>query len=140
MRKAAVVLTALAGLMTLAIGLYLLVAQPSIGSGWLQVYVDEMGSGSSFDFPAAATVLGALGVVFGALILFAALVIPRRFVLGGSVVVAIDIVACIFLAISPNPRTGVFVWAVPGLLMAAVGVLLGLELQRVHEPQGEAEL
>jgi hypothetical protein len=140
MRKAAVALTALAGLMTLGIGIYLLVAQPSIDKDWLQVWVDEMESGSPFDLPAAATILGVLGAVFGALLLLSAALIQRRFVLGGSIAIAIDIVACIFLAICPDPRTGVFVWAVPGLLLAAVSVLLGLELERVHEPAGAAEL
>jgi hypothetical protein len=140
MRKAAIVLAVLAGLCCLGIGIYLLVAQPSIGKHWMQVWKWEIGIGSTFHIHGAATIFGVLALVYAALIFAGAALMSRRFVAAGLVLVALDMIACMVIAVCPDPRMAVFVWAVPGLLLGAVGVLLGMELQRVQEPDGMAEL
>ena len=140
MRRAAVILSLLAGMIALGISVYLLVVRPAIQQDWLGVWASEMEIGSPFTFGGAATILGVLGLVFTALVFLGAWLIPRRFVAGGLLVVALDMVALVFIAACPDPRTGVFVWAVPGLLMALVGFLLGMYLERVHEPEGVSEL
>jgi hypothetical protein len=140
MRKAAIALAVLAGLCCLGIGIYLLVAQPSISKHWMQVWVWEMGIGSTFHIDGAATIFGALALVYAALIFAGAALMSRRFVAAGLVLVALDMIACMVIAVCPDPKMAVFVWAIPGLLLGAVGVLLGMELQRVQEPDGMAEL
>lgn len=140
MRRAATILSWIAGLMILGLGIWLLVGQPSIDEGWMTVWADEMELGSPFDMPNAATIMGILGIVFGGITVAAAAVMPRRFVLGGILIVVMDMLACGVIAISPDPKWGVLVWALPGFIMAMVGFLLGMELQRVQEPEGVAEL
>jgi hypothetical protein len=54
--------------------------------------------------------------------------------------VLLDMLACMGIAVSPDPKWCVLVWALPGLLMAVVAFLLGMELQRTQQPEGMAEL
>lgn len=140
MRKTAMVLAWLAGLCILGIGIWLLVSQPSIEKDWLGVWVEEMEIGSPFDMSGAATITGIIALAIGGLTMIGALLIPTRFVVAGVMIVALDMLACLGVAMSPDPKWGVLVWAIPGLLMAFVGFLLGMELERVQEPEGVAEL
>lgn len=140
MRKAAMVLAWLAGLCILGIGIWLLVAQPSIEKDWLGVWVEEMEIGSPFDMGGAATITGIVALVFAGLTFVGALLIPTRFAVAGVLIVVLDMLACLGVAMSPDPKWGVIVWAIPGLMMGFVGFLLGMELQRVQEPEGIAEL
>lgn len=140
MRKTAMVFAVLAGLCSLGIGLYLLVAQPAIGKHWMQVWVWEMGVGHTFHIDGAATLFGALALVYAAIMFAGAALMKRHFVAAGIVLVILDMIACMVIAICPDPRLAVFVWALPGLLLAAVGFLLGMELQHLQEPDGVSEL
>ena len=78
--------------------------------------------------------------VFVPTLFMGAALIPKLFVGAGILLVALDMLACVPIVLSPDPRLAVFAWAVPGLLLAGVGFLLGIELQRVQEPAGESEL
>jgi hypothetical protein len=139
MRKAATICAVIAVLASLGIGLYLLVGQPQIEKDWLGVWADEMGMGSAFALPGAATTTGVIALLFAAVVGACGLLIRTRFVAGGMTVVVVDMLACMAIVVSPHPKSGVLVWAVPGLLMAAVGFLLGMHLQRVEKPNGVAE-
>ena len=140
MRKTAQICALLAGLCTLGIAIYLLAAQPSIDKDWLGVWVDEMEIGSKFDLANAHIVTGVIALCFAALTFFGAYLISNRFVAGAILIVLLDMFACMGIAVSPDPKWGVLVWMVPGLLMAAVAFLLGMELQRTQPPEGMAEL
>jgi hypothetical protein len=135
MRKIAIVLAVLAGLCCLAIGLYLLVAQPEIWKHWMKVWVNEMGVGHTFHIDNAATLFGALALVYAALMFLGAALMRRYFVTVGIALLALDMIACGVIAICPDPKMAVYVWAVPGLLLAGTGFLLGIELQRTHESE-----
>jgi hypothetical protein len=139
MRRIASIAAALAGVIALGISLYLLIGQPSIGKDWLTGWVDDMGTGTPFAFPAAATVLGLLGIVFSAAVFLGAWLMTRHVVVGGVLILLLDMVALLMIAISPAPRTGVFIWAVPGLLMALSGFVLGMHQEKAQEPDGVAE-
>jgi hypothetical protein len=140
MRKAAMILAVLAGLCCVGIGIYLFVAQPAISKHWMQVWVWEMGIGRTFHIDGAATLFGSLALVYAAIMFVGAALMKKHFVAAGILLVALDMVACMVIAICPDPRMAVFVWAIPGLLLAGVGFLLGMELQRVQKPEGMAEL
>jgi len=150
MRKVAMAFALVAGVIALGISLYLLIAQPSINGvvpksdtdthvAWLSGWVYDMGTGTPFRFPAAATVLGLFGVVFSGAILLGAWLITRRFVAGALLLLSLDMIALILIVICPDPRTGVYVWALPGLLLAGVGFLMGIHQEKVQEPDGYAE-
>jgi hypothetical protein len=139
MRRVATVFALLAGVIALGISLYLLVAQPAIGKDWLGGWVNDMGTGSPFRFPAAASVLGVCGLVFSAAIFFSAWLLRRRFVAGALTALGLDMLALVLIAICPAPKNGVYVWAVPGLLLAGVGFLMGMHQEKVQEPDGFAE-
>jgi hypothetical protein len=140
MRRVAMVLAVLASLGCLCIGLWLLIAQPAIDKHWMQQWLWEMGIGSTFHIDGAATIFGILAVVYAALLFGGAVLMRRRFVAAGITLVALDMVACGMIAVCPDPKIAVFVWAVPGLLLAGVGFLLGMELQRGQEPDGVTDL
>ena len=135
MRKIAIVLAVLAGLCSLAIGLYLLVAQPEIWKHWMKVWVNEMGIGHTFHIDGAATVFGALALVYAAIMFAGAALMRRYFVAVGIALVALDMIACGVIAICPDPKMAVYIWALPGLLLAAVGFVLGQELQRTKQSE-----
>jgi hypothetical protein len=139
MRKIAIVLAVLAGLCSLAIGLYLLVAQPEIWKHWMKVWVNEMGIGHTFHIDNAATIFGVLALLYAAIMFAGAALMRRYFVVAGILLVALDMIACGVIAICPDPKLAVYVWALPGLLLAAVGFLLGTELQRTQESDVLAE-
>ena len=44
--------------------------------------------------------------------------------------------ALVLIAICPDPKRGVFIWAAPGLLLAGVGFLMGMHQEKVQEPEG----
>jgi len=140
MRKIAFVLAVLAGLCCVAIGLWLLLGQPDFAKHWMQQWLWETGVGKTFHVDGAATVFGILTLVYAAVIFICAAMIPSRFVSAGIVLVAMDMIACVGIVLSPNPKMAVFVWGLPGLLLAGIGFLLGMELQRTQEPEGESEL
>jgi hypothetical protein len=138
-RRLATVFALSAGAIALGISLYLLVAQPSIGKDWLGGWVNDMGTGSPFTFPGAPTVLGLFGIVFSAAIFFSAWLLARRFVAGALTALGLDMLALVLIAICPDPKRGVFIWAAPGLLLAGVGFLMGMHQEKVQEPDGYAE-
>ena len=139
MRKVAMAFAGIAGLIALGISLYLLIAQPAIGKDWLGGWVYDMETGTPFRFPAAATVLGLFGIAFSIAIFLGAWLITRHFVAGALLLLLLDMVALMLIAICPDPKRGVFIWAVPGLLMAGVGFLMGMHQEKVQEPDGYAE-
>jgi hypothetical protein len=139
MRKVAVVLAVLAGLCSLAIGLYLLVAQPEIWKHWMKVWVNEMGIGHTFHIDNAATIFGALALVYAALMFLGAALMRRYFVAVGIALLALDMIACGVIAICPDPKLAVYIWGTPGLLLAAIGFVLGMELQRAQVSEVPAE-
>jgi hypothetical protein len=139
MRKVAMVLAVLAGLCSLAIGLYLLVAQPEIWKHWMKVWVNEMGIGHTFHIDGAATIFGVLALVYAALMFLGAALVRRYFVAVGIALVALDMIACGVIAICPDPKLAVYVWGAPGLLLAAIGFVLGQELQRTKQSEVPAE-
>lgn len=140
MRRIALILTLAAGVCVIGIGLWLLIGQPDIDEEWMGVWVYEMEIGTPFDLGGAATIMGVLALVFDLITLCCCWLMRTHFVAAGILVLVLDMVACVGIAVCPDPRTGVFVWAVPGLLMAAAGFLLGMELQRTQKPDGVAEL
>jgi hypothetical protein len=140
MRRTARILAFAAGVMTIGIGLYLLIAQPHIGKHWATVWWYEMGGLKPFHIDDAATVLGSAGLVLGIVVLFAGWLIGTHAVAAGVIVILVDMLACAIIAVCPDPRTGVLIWAVPGLLLAATGFLLGMELQHTLKPDGVAQL
>lgn len=95
MRKAATYVAWAAGLCVLGIGIYLLVAQPSIDKDWLGVWVEEMEIGSPFDLAGAATITGVLALVFALLTFVGAWLIPKHFVGAGILIVMLDVLACL---------------------------------------------
>ena len=111
MRKVAMAFALVAGVIALGISLYLLVAQPSINGvvpksdtdthvAWLSGWVYDMGTGTPFRFPAAATVLGLFGIVFSGAILLGAWLITRRFVAGALLLLSLDMIALILIVIT----------------------------------------
>ena len=140
MRRTARILAIVAGLITVGMGLYLLIAQPHVGKHWAEVWWYEMGGLKPFHIDSAATVLGITGLALGAIVLTGGWLMSSHFVAGGVTLLLVDMLVCGVIAVCPDPRTGVLVWAVPGVLMAAAGFLLGMELQRKQKPDGVAEL
>jgi hypothetical protein len=139
MRRVAAVLAACAGLCSLAIGLYLLIVDPDIWKHWMSVWYSEMGIGHTFHIHSAENIFGVLAIVYAAIMFAGAALMRRYFVTVGIVLVALDMIACGVIAICPDPKLAVFVWAVPGLLLAAIGFLLGMELQRTQPSEALAE-
>ena len=139
MRKVAMVFAVCAGLCSLAIGLYLLLAQPEIWKHWMSVWYNEMGIGHTFHIDGAASIFGVLALVYAALMFAGAALMRRYFVGAGIVLVALDMIACGMIAICPDPRFAVYVWGLPGLLLAGIGFLLGMELQRTQPSEVLAE-
>jgi hypothetical protein len=139
MRKMAMVLAMLAGLCSLAIGLYLLVGQPEIWKHWMSVWYNEMGIGRTFHIDGAASIFGALALVYAALMFAGAALMGRHFAAAGIMMVALDMIACGVIAICPDPKLAVYIWGAPGLFLAGVGFLLGMELQRAQEPEEMAQ-
>lgn len=138
MPRLAAVLCLLAGLCSGAIGLYLLIVRPEMSEQWMGVWVSEMGTGRTFHINNAATLFGALALGYAVLLAAAAVMMSRHLVAAGVVAIGLNMVACGVIAICPDPKAAVYAWAVPGLLLAGVGFLLGPALQREHAPRDTA--